>query len=54
LAASINYKINPHLSITFDGLNLNNPVLKYYSNPQQPQAFYSNGRQYYLGVRVSL
>jgi hypothetical protein len=29
-------------------------VLKYYSNPQQPQAFYSNGRQYYLGVRLSL
>jgi iron complex outermembrane receptor protein len=54
LAASLNYKIDDHLSLTFDGLNLNNPVLKYYSNPQQPQAFYSNGRQYYLGVRVSL
>jgi iron complex outermembrane recepter protein len=54
LAASVNYKINPHLSVTFDGLNLNDPVLKYYSNPQQPQAFYSNGRQYYLGVRLSL
>jgi len=54
LAASLNYKINDHLALTFDGLNLNNPVLKYYSNPQQPQAFYSNGRQYYLGVRLSL
>jgi len=54
LAASLNYKINDHLALTFDGLNLNNPVLKYYSNPQQPQAFYSNGRQYYFGVRVSL
>jgi iron complex outermembrane recepter protein len=54
LAASLNYKINEHLSLTFDGLNLNNPVLKYYSNPQQPQAFYSNGRQYYFGVRLSL
>jgi iron complex outermembrane receptor protein len=29
-------------------------VLKYYSNAEQPQAFYSNGRQYYLGVRLSL
>ena len=54
LAASINYKINDNLSITFDGLNLNNPVIKYYSNAEQPQAFYSNGRQYFLGVRMSL
>ncbi len=54
LAASLNYKINDNVRLTFDGLNLNNPVLKYYSNPQQPEAFYSNGRQYFLGVRVSL
>ena len=54
VAASINYKINEHLTLTFDGLNLNNPIIKYYSNAQQPQAFYSNGRQYYLGVRMSL
>jgi iron complex outermembrane recepter protein len=54
LAASLNYKINDYLALTFDGLNLNIPVLKYYSNPQQPQAFYSNGRQYFLGVRLSL
>jgi len=53
LAASINYQVYEHVMLTFDGLNLNNPVLKYYSNPQQPQAFYSNGRQYYLGARVS-
>jgi len=54
LAASLNYAVNEHLMFTFDGLNLNNPVLKYYSNAEQPQAFYSNGRQYYLGVRLSL
>jgi iron complex outermembrane recepter protein len=54
LAASVNYTINDHIMLTFDGLNLNDPVLKYYSNPQQPQAFYSNGRQYYLGLRMSL
>ncbi|MET3122480.1 iron complex outermembrane receptor protein [Oxalobacteraceae bacterium GrIS 2.11] len=54
LAASINYKINDNLSITFDGLNLNNPTLRYYSNADQPQAFYTNGRQYYLGLRMSL
>jgi iron complex outermembrane receptor protein len=54
LAASVNYTINDHVMLTFDGLNLNDPVLKYYSNAQQPQAFYSNGRQYYLGLRMSL
>ena len=54
LAASLNYKIHEHLALTFDGLNLNSPVLKYYSNAEQPQAFYSNGRQYFLGIRVSL
>ncbi len=54
LAASVNYKINDHLALTFDGLNLNNPRLKYYSNAEQPQAFYSNGRQYYIGIRASL
>jgi iron complex outermembrane recepter protein len=54
LAASVNYKIDDHISLTFDGLNLNNPRLKYYSNAEQPQAFYSNGRQYYFGVRATL
>ncbi len=54
LAASVNYKINDNLTLTFDGLNLNNPTLKYYSNAEQPQAFYTNGRQFYLGVRMSM
>jgi len=36
-----------------DGLNLNQPVLKYYGiNTDQPRAFYDNGRQYYFGVRM--
>jgi iron complex outermembrane receptor protein len=54
LAASMNYKINDNFTITFDGLNLNNPIIKYYSNAERPQAFYSSGRQYYLGVRMSM
>ncbi|HEY2925247.1 TonB-dependent receptor [Piscinibacter sp.] len=55
LAASLNYKINDRFTVTFDALNLNNPVLKYYAdNKDQPRAFYSNGRQFYLGVRMSL
>ena len=54
LAASVNYKISEKLSITFDALNLNNAVLRYYGqNKDQPIASYSNGRQYYLGLRGS-
>lgn len=55
LAASLNYKISDNLTVSFDALNLNNPTLKYYGdNRDQPRAFYTNGRQYFLGVRVSL
>jgi len=54
LAASLYYSINDHFMLTADGLNLNNPRLKYYSNAEQPQAFYSNGRQYFFGVRILL
>jgi iron complex outermembrane receptor protein len=55
LAASIGYRISDNLSITLDALNLNNPVLKYYANnPDQPTAFYNNGRQYYLMLRAKL
>ena len=55
LAASVNWKLNEHLSLTFDALNLNNPKLKYYgADRSQPLSSYSNGRQFYLGVRLSL
>jgi iron complex outermembrane receptor protein len=53
LAMSINYKVNDRLKITFDALNLNNPVLKYYSTSDRPQAFYSSGRQFFIGVRLA-
>jgi len=55
LAASLNYKINDHVSLQFDALNLNNPILKYYGdNKDQPRAFYSNGRQFFVGLRATL
>ncbi len=55
LAASVNWKFNDHLEFTFDALNLNNPKLKYYGTDRsQPLSTYSNGRQFYAGVRVSL
>ncbi len=55
VAASINYKINDHLTLNFDALNLNNPTLKYYAeNKDQPRAFYTNGRQFYLTLRAKM
>lgn len=55
LAASLSYKINDSLTLTFDALNLNNAVLRYYGqNKDQPIALYSNGRQYYFGLRATL
>ena len=53
LAASLSYAFTRNVSLNFDALNLNDPVLKYYAaNKDQPAAFYANGRQYYLTVRV--
>ena len=55
LAASLTYDITKNISLAFDALNLNNPVLKYYgANTDQPRAFYVNGRQYYFTVRFKM
>ena len=55
LAASVNYKLNEHLTLTFDALNLTNETIKMYAeNKDQPRAFYSNGRTFYLGLRGKL
>jgi iron complex outermembrane recepter protein len=53
LAASLAYTINENYSISLDGQNLNNPTLTYFAlNEDQPRAFYKNGPQYYLNLRV--
>jgi len=55
LSASLGYTMNEHFSIKLDGLNLNNPTLKYYAlNTTQPRAFYRNGSQYYLNFFFKL
>jgi iron complex outermembrane receptor protein len=55
LAASLNYNVTGNISLHFDALNLNDPVLKYYgANKDQPRAFYVNGRQYYFTVRFKI
>ena len=53
LAASADYNLDKHVSLTLEGLNLNDPQLRYYSgSPATPNAFYKSGRQVYAGVRV--
>ncbi len=54
-AASLGYTVNDHFAVTLDGMNLNNPTLKYYAlNLDQPRAFYKNGSQYYLNFRFKM
>lgn len=55
VAASIAYKIGEKITLTLEGKDLNDPLLKSYaSTPDQPRAFYKNARQYYLGARFTL
>jgi iron complex outermembrane receptor protein len=54
LAASLGYTFNDRYSVTLDGQNLNSPTIKYYAqNRSQPRAFYENGAQYYLNLRLN-
>lgn len=55
LSASLGYTVNDNFAITLDGMNLNNPTLKYYAlDTTQPRAFYKNGSQYYLNLRFKM
>jgi iron complex outermembrane receptor protein len=55
VSASLGWKISEQLSLSLDGHNLNNPVLKYYAaNTDQPTALYVNGRQYYITLRAKM
>ena len=55
LSANVSWYINNNFTLTFDAMNLNNPILKMYgANKDQPRAFYQNGRQFYVGLRMKL
>lgn len=55
VSASLGWNITPSMTLSLDAMNLNRPILKYYAdNPDQPTAFYANGRQYYLTLRAKL
>jgi iron complex outermembrane receptor protein len=51
VSASLSWKATDWLSVSFDALNLNNPMLVYRQTSELPSKFYSNGRQYYLNFR---
>jgi iron complex outermembrane receptor protein len=55
LSLSLGYNVNKWMSLSLDGMNLNNPTLRYYVKGDdygiQPRSFYTNGRQYYLTAR---
>ena len=52
LAGSMSYNLSEKLTLTFDALNLTNETIKMYAeNSDQPRAFYSNGRTFYVGLR---
>ncbi len=52
LDASVSYQVTPNVTLTLDGLNLTNNLLKYYAqNLSQPRAVYNNGTQVFGGIR---
>jgi iron complex outermembrane recepter protein len=53
VSASLGYKFNDQVSMSFDALNLNDPTLRYFAlNKDQPRSIYQSGRQYYLNLRL--
>jgi iron complex outermembrane receptor protein len=54
VSASVNYNITKDIAVSLEGKDLNDPMLvSYATTPDQPRAFYKNGRQIYLGVRAN-
>jgi iron complex outermembrane receptor protein len=52
VSASVGYNINDNLTLSFEGKDLNDPLLKSYAtSKEQPRAFYKNGRQFFFGLR---
>jgi iron complex outermembrane recepter protein len=55
LSAALAYNVNKDLTLSLEGKDLNDPLLKSYaSTPDQPRAFYRNGRQIYFGLRAKI
>ncbi|AVR95843.1 hypothetical protein C9I28_08960 [Pseudoduganella armeniaca] len=52
VSASVNYNLTENLTLSLEGKDLNDPLLKSYaSSKDQPRAFYKNGKQIFFGIR---
>jgi len=52
VSLALNYNLTENLTLSFEGKDLNDPLLKSYATTKdQPRAFYKNGKQFFLGVR---
>ncbi len=55
VSASLNYNVTKNITLSLEGKDLNDPLLRSYAtSPDQPRAFYKNGRQIYFGLRASI
>lgn len=55
VSASASLALSRWLSVQLDGVNLNNPILRYYgATESEPRAFYRNGVQYYVSLKAKL
>jgi iron complex outermembrane receptor protein len=55
LSASLNLKLTPQLSVSFDAKNLTGQLARQYVvEKDMPAAIYNNGKQFYLGLKYSL
>lgn len=55
VSLALNYNLTENLTLSFEGKDLNDPLLKSYATTQdQPRAFYKNGKQFFLGIRGKL
>jgi iron complex outermembrane receptor protein len=52
VSAAVNYNLTENLTLSLEGKDLNDPLLKSYATSKdQPRAFYKNGKQVFFGVR---
>jgi len=55
LSASLNVKVTPQLSVSFDAKNLTGQLARQYVlDRSMPAAIYNNGKQFYLGLKYSM
>ena len=55
VSAAVNYNVTKNISLSLEGKDLNDPLLRSYAtSPDQPRAFYKNGRQFFFGLRATM